>query len=183
MHLTNVADKTSFSLLMVDIISQQHIREASLWYHSIGLMNAYYAICEELKKNVANNKDPILSPIVKKWSTEKQEEINSFFGNGRNIATHRGNIKTQSYTTWVVDHHHDTEFPVQVSRVTVSNSEEINNITSDDFLAIAKRAFTYLQNSLLDIEREYLCQGGEEDLFAREQMYFDRETFSWTPNF
>ena len=79
MPLQGVADKVDYALMMIKVSENACRFEGGLWYHSIAILNAFYAIREELVKRVANGSDRILSDAVKAWRDRNSDKLNSFF--------------------------------------------------------------------------------------------------------
>jgi hypothetical protein len=163
MLLQSVAEKIEYGLLMTERAKDSCNFSGGLYYHAIGMMNVFYAIVGELKDNIGNNKDPILSPVVRSWVTANMTALNNFFGKARNIATHQGEIETSNHQDWINDVHNDTEYPERYAVVTVKASP-IQDMRGEDFLSIARNAFQFLREGLGQIEQAYEKLGGTERL-------------------
>ena len=163
MRLQGVTDKVDFALTMCVRAKGDCNTRGGLWYHAIGLMNAFYAINEELIKVLANNKDAVLSPVVRDWYVANKDEMSAKLGHARNLSTHRAKLDTTDHLEWQVDTWHDTEHPVIVAKVTVK-ATDIQALTGPEFLAKVQDAFDFLKLGIDDMEREYRARGGTEKL-------------------
>jgi hypothetical protein len=163
MYLQSVAEKIEYALLMTERAKDSCNFNGGLYYHALGMMNVFYAIVGELKDNIGNNKDPILSPAVRSWVTANKPALGTFFGKARNIATQQGEIETSNHQDWITDIQNDTEYPEGYATVTVKASP-IQNMRGEDFLAVARNAFLFLRQGLLEIEEAYAKQGGTKQL-------------------
>ena len=159
MLLKPVTDKVRYAITTCGNIAAECRFQGPLWYHCIGLMNGFYAIIEELKRNVSNNKDPILDPIIRGWMASNATAMSSKLGHARNIATHQGQIVTSDHIEWEIDTWNDTEHPEPYAKVTVKGTS-IQNMRGDEFLVVARDAFEFLDKGLDWMDSEYKRQGG-----------------------
>ena len=64
--------------------AQNHVQHpGGLWYHAVGMLNAYYALREELSKRTKNTTDQHLRAAVDAWLNTNQVAADSFFGKAR----------------------------------------------------------------------------------------------------
>lgn len=145
-----------------------------LWYHAIGLFNAFYSLNEEMMKRTKNSADANLTAAIDAWRANNKEKIDSFFGRARQIATHRGGIYTEAFQHWEIDHANDTEHPYIRSYVTVDDTD-INQMEGSEFIELCLRAMTFMREGIVKIDADYRARGGgqhalppdlsDEDLF------------------
>lgn len=132
-----------------------------LWYHAIGLFNAFYSLNEEMVKRTKNSADADLNAAIDAWRKNNKEKIDSFFGNARQIATHRGGIYTEAFQHWEIDHANDTEHPYMRSWVTVDNTD-IKQMEGCEFIELCLRAMTFMREGILEIDADYRARGGRQ---------------------
>ncbi|SMC47597.1 hypothetical protein SAMN06295998_101568 [Primorskyibacter flagellatus] len=145
-----------------------------LWYHAIGLFNAFYSLNEEMVRRTQNSADANLNAAIVAWRANNKEKIDSFFGKARQIATHRGGIYTEEFQHWEIDHANDTEHPYMRSYVTVDDTD-IKRMEGSDFIELCLRAMTFMREGIVEIDVDYRARGGgqhalppdlrDEDLF------------------
>ncbi|MDP9573890.1 UNVERIFIED_ORG: hypothetical protein J2W66_004393 [Agrobacterium larrymoorei] len=157
--LSEIHAKADYAVNAVLAARKQVNHPGPLWYHAIGLFNAFYAINEELAKRTQNVPDTKLAGAVKDWRAANRAAISSFFGTARNTATHHGEIVTEPYVEWEWDISNDTEHPRSKAHVTVKNSK-INEMPGDDFLDLCKEALTFMRDGIVAINQDYKSRGG-----------------------
>ncbi|CAH1653420.1 conserved hypothetical protein [Hyphomicrobiales bacterium] len=142
--------------------ARDHVQHpGGLWYHAVGMLNAYYALREELTKRTKNTNDQHLRAAIDAWLQAKQADADAFFGNARNIATHQGDIQVEYFTEWEVDTWNDTSRPVRSAKVSVKGGL-IDAMPGDEFLSLCTRAMTFLRDGIEEIDRDYKSRGGTE---------------------
>lgn len=135
-----------------------------LWYHAIGLFNAFYSLNEEMVKRTKNSGDTNLSAAIDAWRAENKEKIDSIFGSARQIATHRGGIQTEAFQHWEIDLANDTEHPYMRAHVTVDDTD-IQQMEGGEFIDLCLQAMTFMRDGVLEIDAGYhACGGGQHGL-------------------
>lgn len=157
--LSEIHAKAEYAVNAVVAARKQVNHPGPLWYHAIGLFNAFYAINDELAKRTQNGPDKNLFDAVKAWRDANTVAINDFFGAARNTATHQGEIVTEPYVEWEWDIPNDTEHPLSKAYVTVKNSK-ITAIPGGDFLNLCERALTFMRDGIISIDQDYKAKGG-----------------------
>ena len=145
-----------------------------LWYHAIGLFNAFYSLNEEMVKRTQNSTDTNLNAAIVVWRANNKEKIDSFFGKARQIATHRGGIYTEEFQHWEIDHANDTEHPYMLSYVTVVDTD-IKRMEGSDFIDLCLRAMTFMREGILEIDADYRARGGGQH--ALPPVFSDEDLF------
>lgn len=172
--LTSVHGKVQFALSMIGSARESAITPEGLWYHAVGMLNAFYAVREELFKTVPNGCDKGLKGIIETWRKENREKLDGFFGRARDIATHQGAVKVSRGVDWILLDYLDTVEPKQFSRITIKGTP-ITSMRGDAFLDVCEDAFRFLNHGLSAINTEYLATGG----FRILPRTSAEETFDW----
>jgi len=159
--LAEVFAKAEYAVGAVDAARREVHHPGPLWYHAIGLFNAFYAINEELKTRTQNGNDGNLTAAVIAWRKANAAAIEAFFGNARNIATHQGAIAVEPILEWELDIANDTQHPVAKAIVTVKGST-ISEMPAADFLDVCARALTFMRDGILAIDKDYKSRGGKD---------------------
>jgi len=121
--LSEISTKAEFAVSMAKTARKDVAHPGPLWYHAIGLLNAFYAINEELKNRTKNGGDDILRTTIEAWWKENDPEVKSFFGSARNKATHQGEVTVEPELEWEDDTINETEHPVPIARITIKGTE------------------------------------------------------------
>lgn len=166
--LVELLDKADYAVGMSARIRDQIDHPQGLWYHAIGMFNAFYAINEEMKTRTQNGSDVHLTAAVRQWRTENEEQIKSFFGSARNTATHQGEITVQSYTEWETDDVNDTSHPVKKANVTVKGSK-VDRMSGDDFVNLCEGALKFMRDGIIAINEDYKARGGTEHALPKPE--------------
>ncbi|WP_404327002.1 hypothetical protein HA399_17430 (plasmid) [Cobetia sp. UIB-001] len=155
MPLSKIKMKVNYSLRLVERSIQEHRFESMVWYNTQGYLNAFYAIREELFKVIKDDKKNIrLTNAIKLWQ-EKGDNLDRFFGNARNLVTHRGQIEVHSYQRWTIDHINDTEHPTMEYSISIRGIDEFTDMPYDHFLHLCIAAFSHLNIVAQSIEEIY----------------------------
>lgn len=157
--LVEVLAKAEYAVEMAEQAKGSVHHPGGLWYHAIGMFNAFYSINEELKIRLKNGDDMELKASVEDWWKENEKTVRAFFGDARNVATHRGEIDCQYYTKWEADHWNDTEHPFRSAMVSVKRSK-IQNMPALEFLELCFKALVFMRDGILEINRDYKKRGG-----------------------
>jgi hypothetical protein len=158
-RLVSVYAKADFAVGMANQ-ARDHVRHpGGLWYHAVGMMNAFFAITEELKTRTMNVPDQQLKEAVQVWRDANRSKVASFFGPARNTATHQGDIHVEPFTDWEEDAANDTSHPIKRTRVSV-NGSAIKDMPEDEFLDRCKQALTFLRDGVHAIDKDYKARGG-----------------------
>lgn len=158
--LVEVFAKAEYARDMVVQAQDSIHHPGGLWYHAIGLFNAYYAIVEELLNRTKNGNDVALTQAVDAWWTANRVKVGSFFQRERNVATHQGEIEVEYFTEWEIDHANDTSQPVRSARVSIKGSASITDMSGVEFLALCKPAIEFLYAGIIAIDADYKTRGG-----------------------
>jgi len=166
--------KVGYCLSSVETARDLIDSPGGLWYHAIGLLNAFYSLNEEMLKRTKNSTDTNLNAAIDAWRANNKEMIQSFFGRAREIATHRGSISTEAFQHWEIDRANDTERPYMRSFVTVDETD-INQMEGREFIELCLQAMTFMREGIVEIDADYRARGGgqhalppdlsDEDLF------------------
>lgn len=159
--LLEIYSKAEYALAATNRARKEISHPGSLWYHAIGMFNAFYAINEELKIRTKNGNDKALTAAVDAWLQTNADTIKAFFGNARNVATHQGEITVEPCVEWEWDIANDTEHPIARATFTVKGSS-INRMPAIGFIDQCEDAITFMREGILSIDREYKSQGGVE---------------------
>lgn len=157
--LQSVLIKANFALGMVKMYRDDVRHPGALWYHSIAMFNAFYALKEELNTTCKNGNDRILWKAVDDWQSQNKGALGSFFGNARYTATHQGAIQVESDIVWELNTWNDTEHPVMRSVVSVDRST-ITKMTGEEFLLLCSDAITFIRDGIRAINADYVSKGG-----------------------
>lgn len=157
--LVEVLAKAEYAVGMTEQAKDSVHHPGGLWYHAIGMFNAFYSINEELKIRLKNGGDKDLKEAVEDWWKANDATVKGFFGNARNVATHQGEIVCEYFTWWEVDDWNDTRNPFRSAMVTVKDSS-IKDMPAVEFLDLCNRALTFMRNGILAIDADYKARGG-----------------------
>ncbi|WP_155773330.1 hypothetical protein [Rhizobium leguminosarum] len=157
--LVEIYAKANYAVSAVGAARREAHHPGPLWYHAIGLFNAFYAINEELRKRTKNGNDVHLTAAVDAWWQSNRDVVSAFFGDARNTATHQGEIVTEAFVEWELDVANDTEHPIAKASVTVKNST-IKKMPGVEFLDLCERALTFMRDGVLAINADYKARGG-----------------------
>lgn len=171
-RLLSIKIKTEYAISAVSAARDQANIKGAVWYHAIGLFNAFYALNKELKIHTQNSDDVHLTAAVKAWRNANKSSIEAFFGTARNTATHQGMISTEAYLEWHEDFLNDTEFPVRKANVTVDNSK-INKMPAEEFLDLCQSALIFLRDGIAAIDEDYKSRGGGVHELPTEAPFTD----------
>ncbi|MEP1586325.1 MULTISPECIES: hypothetical protein [Rhodobacterales] len=153
--------KASYGLRSAETARGLFNSPGGLWYHAIGLFNAFYSLNEEMLKRTKNSGDAKLTAAIDAWRANNSDKINSFFGRARQIATHRGGIHTDAFQHWETDHANDTEHPYMRAYVTVDDTD-IKQMEGSEFIELCLRAMTFMREGIVEIDADYRARGGEQ---------------------
>lgn len=168
--LAEIYAKAEYAVGAVSSARKEANHPGSLWYHAIGLFNAFYAINEELQKRTKNSGDLRLAAAINAWWDANGSTVKAFFGSARNTATHQGEIITESFLEWEWDIPGDTKHPVTRASVTVKNSS-IDRMPGLEFLDLCERALTFMQDGILSIDADYKLRGGTDHALSEERHH------------
>jgi hypothetical protein len=157
--LVEVLAKAEYAVGMTEQARDSVHHPGGLWYHAIGMFNAFYSINEELKIRLKNGGDTDLKNAVEDWWKANEATVKGFFGNARNVATHQGEIVCEYFTWWEADDWNDTRHPFRSAMVTVKDSS-IENMPAVDFLDLCSKALTFMRDGILTINADYKSRGG-----------------------
>lgn len=160
--LAEVLAKAEYAVGMTKQATDAVHHPGGLWYHAIGMFNAFYSINEELKIRLKNADDLELKVAVESWWATNDVSVKGFFGNARNVATHQGDIECEYFTWWEIDHWNDTEHPFRSAKVSVRGST-IQNMPAMDFLDLCSKALTFMRDGILAINDDYKKRGGTKN--------------------
>lgn len=177
--LQSVSDKIGYAIIMCERAKDHCDGQAGLWYHTLGMMNAFYAIVEEIKRLKSKKADALLGAVVRQWVDANTGKLDDLMTAARHTATHEGKVETTSETVWEVDVWNDTEFPTKDVRVTVPG-HNIDRLTGEQFLAVARGAFDFLQHGVDQIERDFMAGGGTKPLRHKEKAIDPSSLFGTT---
>lgn len=158
--LVEVFAKAEYARDMVTQAQDSIHHPGGLWYHAIGLFNAYYAIIEELLNRTKNGNDVALTQAVDAWWVANKPKANSFFQRERNIATHQGEIEVEYFTEWEPDHVNDTSHPIRSAKVSIKGSTSVQDLSGLEFLNLCRPAMEFLYDGILAIDVDYKARGG-----------------------
>lgn len=159
--LSAIYEKAEYAVGMAKQ-AQDHVKHpGGLWYHAVGMLNAYYALREELSKRTKNTNDQNLRAAINAWLQNNQAAADAFFGNARNVATHQGDIDVEYFTEWEDDPLNDTSHPIRGAKVSIKGNV-IKAMPGDEFLARCTTAMTFMRDGIIDIDRDYKSRGGAE---------------------
>jgi|SRR5215217_3501256 len=170
--LAEIHAKAEYAVNAVIAARKQVNHPGPLWYHAIGLFNAFYAINEELGKRTQNGPDTNLVDAVKAWRSANTSAIGNFFGAARNTATHQGEIITEPYVEWEWDIPNDTEHPLSKAHVTVKSSK-ITEMPGDEFLDLCEAALTFMRDGIVTIDQDYKARGGGDHELPTKSRFED----------
>lgn len=160
--------KAEFAVGAVNAARKQVNHPGPLWYHAIGLFNAFYAINEELKNRTKNAGDDDLRLSVEHWWEENKATVDGFFGSARNTATHQGDIYVEPVLEWEWDIPNDTQHPIAKASVTVGSSK-IQGMPGANFLDLCQEALTFMLNGVLTIDADYRSRGGTKNAIVDDR--------------
>lgn len=152
--------KANYALGSADAARRFVNSPGALWYHAIGLFNAFYSLNEEMVKRTKNASDVDLSATIDAWRTANKEKIDIFFGKARQVATHRGGIQTEAFQHWEIDHANDTQHPYMRAHVTVDETD-IKQMEGIEFIELCVQAMTFMRVGVVSIDADYRARGGE----------------------
>ncbi|RWH83969.1 MAG: hypothetical protein EOQ87_31615 [Mesorhizobium sp.] len=158
--LVEVLAKAEYAVEMADQAKDSIHHPGGLWYHAIGMFNAYYAITQELLNRTKNGNDAELRAAVDAWWNANRATANAFFHHERNVATHSGEIDVEYFTEWELDDWHDTDRPVRSAQVSVKGSR-IQEMPATEFLELSRKALTFVRDGILAIDADYKARGGK----------------------
>ena len=171
--LVEVFAKAEYARDMV-IQAQDSIHHpGGLWYHAVGLFNAYYAIIEELLNRTKNGNDVALTQAVDTWWTANRVTAGSFFQRERNTVTHKGEIEVEYFTEWEIDHANDTSRPVRSAKVSIKGSKSIKGISGLEFLDLCRPAMQFLYDGIVAIDADYKARGGTTNALPKPEDLSD----------
>lgn len=171
--LVEVFAKAEYAREMIVQARDSIHHPGGLWYHAIGLFNAYYAIIEELLNRTKNGNDVALTQAVDAWWTANKAKANSFFQRERNIATHQGEIEVDYFTEWEIDHLNDTSDPVRSAKVSIKGSNAIVGLSGLEFLDLCRPAIQFLYDGILAIDADYKARGGTTNALPKPEDLSD----------
>lgn len=157
--LVEVLAKAEYAVGMSNQAKNSVHHPGGLWYHAIGMFNAFYSINEEIKIRLKNGGDLELKGAVEDWWKANEVTVKGFFGSARSVATHQGAIQCEYFTWWEIDHWNNTEHPFRSAKVTVDNSS-IQEMPAVDFLALCSKALTFMRDGIISINADYKARGG-----------------------
>lgn len=157
--LVEVMAKVDYAASVAKYNKQDVNHPGGLWYHAIGLFNAYYAINEELKNRTQNDPDTALSDSVRLWRSNNGPKIGSFFKNARNNTVHQGDVQVEYFTEWEDDYINDTSYPIIKAHITIQGTN-INQMKGEEFLNLCEMALDFMRNGILEIDADYKKRGG-----------------------
>jgi len=167
--IQSVKDKLDFAFTALSQAEDYIHHPAGLWYHSIAIMNAYYALREELTNRTSNSHDTALDAVVKKWLANNKQALDAAFGTARNKATHQGTVVVKGTFFNEYDSIADATGPRQTAKITVDGTGVID-MKAHDFLGVAKRAFVLLEDGIMEINRLYKENGGSSHSLHEQPM-------------
>ena len=158
-ELLEIYNKTEFALSMAKNLKEEEAYYHSFWYHAIGILNAFYALREELTKKTKNVKDNILTNSINCWLDKNSNKLNSFFGNARNKATHHGKVSI----SWRQEREEDRTFDrgvlIDHYFITIHDSN-IKNMPYEKFMDSGIQAFEHFKQGIIDIYTDYIDNNG-----------------------
>lgn len=157
--LVEVMAKVDYAASIAKYDRQAVNHPGGLWYHAIGLFNAFYAINEELRNRTQNDPDVALCESVKLWRKNNKLKIKSFFEKARNNTVHQGDIQVEYYTEWEDDYVNDTSHPIMKAHITIHGTN-IKKMTGEEFLNLCQSAFEFMRNGIREIDSDYKMRGG-----------------------
>lgn len=158
--LVEVLSKAEYAVEMAEQAKDSIHHPGGLWYHAIGMFNAYYAITQELLNRTKNGKDAELRAAVDEWWNANRDAANAFFYSERNVATHSGEVDVEYFTEWELDDWNDTRHPIRSAHVSVKGSK-IQKMPAAEFLELSRQALTFMRDGILAINEDYKKRGGK----------------------
>ncbi|MGG7567297.1 hypothetical protein ACQ5SO_14195 [Rhodovulum sp. DZ06] len=164
--LRDISEKAEFALQVAQGLESTQLSRAALWRHAMGLLNAFYALNEELKNRTQNTGDDTLKRIIQAWRSANSSRLGQFFGTARNTLLHQGAVQLTAATEWEEDVWHDTERPISRSFISIQSSA-ISDMPAEDFMATCRDALEFMQAGIAEIHETY--RAARPELFPAQQ--------------